>query len=197
MGKLRYCLPGVALVWLIGLEGCGPKVSSFDVSPLRACPGDTIAIGFKVSGTPSLTVTRRGDSLPDTTTYTIHARRGSKEKYARKEVITLPPGAEKTLSFDVDSVTPDSLIAVDTLSSDVWKPSVTIGSLASKSDPPISVKHGGRTAAVNAGDAPSTAFTGLTVDGPWRLAAPIPSGTPPTRLRILLQLRCQGQGTPS
>jgi hypothetical protein len=189
MGRLSCSAAGIALAWLVAVEGCKPKVVRFDVSPLRACAGDTIAIGFKVHGTPSLLVTRRGDSLPDTTTYTILARRGGKEKYAQKDVITFPPGSDKPLAFDVDSVTPDSLFAFDTLSSEVWKQSVTIGGLTSRSGRPIRVKHGGRTAVINVGSPASTAFNGLTVDGAWELAAPRDSA-PPTRLRILLQLGC-------
>ena len=195
---------GVAAACLTALFACKPKIAQFDVSPLRACLGDTVAIGFKVSGTPSLLVTRRGDSLPDTTTYTIVARRRGKEAYARKDVITLPLAADKALGFDVKTVTRDSLFASAALSPDVWKATVRIGGLISQSERPIEVKHGGRTAVVSAGAPRSDAFSGLTVDGSWELAAAILTGEvvggshpPPTRLRLLLALSCHSADTAS
>jgi hypothetical protein len=197
MGWFAHRLAGLAVACLVALPACKPKIAQFDVSPLRACRGDTVAIGFKVRGTPSLLVTRRGDSLPDTTTYTIVARRRGKEAYARKDVITMPTQAARQLSFDVKTVAHDSLYATETLSPDVWKGTVRVRGLSSLSARPIEVRHGGKAAVVAAGSPPSEAFSGLTVDGPWELAAPIVSGEvvggnhpPPTRLRLLVALGC-------
>ncbi len=157
---------------LLLLAGCGPKIHHFDVSPMRVCAGDSVAIAHRVRGTPSLVVTRRGTAEADTTTYTLQAAKGSKRTWARKDVVTLPSTTPIALSFDTRlSATRDSIVAGEPLGPPRWNDDVVIGTIRTNFDRPVQLRRGDRSTVIPSGPTTFRDWNGLPIAGDWDLRA--------------------------
>lgn len=200
MIRERSLWAGVAA---IAVAACGPKIDHFDVSPVRACVGDSVRIAYAVHGTPQLTVVRHGAPPSDTTAYQLTATRHGKVKFARKEVVTFWPGNEKTLAFDTDSVVGDSIASTDTLPAQRWG-SIPLWSVASASGRGIRVTHNGKTAVLPSDGRPSDDLRGTPIAGVWEMRAPIlpgetpgvPQHAPPASLRLHVAVCGAGSEAP-
>ena len=180
--------------------GCGPRISSFAVTPARACAGDTVMVAFSARGTASLRVapSRVGSSI-DTTRYQLIVSKGGKTASASQDVLVYRQTDADTLVLGpTRRHGADSVRVVDNLESDLWPAFVVIGAITSASGRPIAVAHDGKVAIVGTGSAP-TALDGSAVAGGWDLRAALLPGeefavagrSPPDRLRLGVQIRCR------
>ena len=183
---------------LLTSVSCSPKIISFSVAPRRACPDDSIAVNWKVVGTPSVTVTKRGGLLADTLTYTLVVQRHDKRKYARQDVIRFRAAQPETLVFVTLPRGQDSLWCVDTLRAADWNSSLEIDTTASCSGRDIRLLHGGRDVLLRGDGSRSLALSGVGLEGRWELRSRLlpgeamgdPVHSPPEKLRILVTLQC-------
>jgi len=197
----RLLTRSIGLVWAVGLtlQACGPKIHQFSVEPRRACPDDTLHIGFSVTGRPRLEVTATPAAEPETLTYTLIVDRHGKSVLARQDVVRFAARQEWPLVFAASPLGADSILTSDTLRVDDWNSTARLFAVSSSSRRALRVEHGGRVAILAADSTASEAFAGLTLAGPWRVAAALepgevlgdPAHAPPGRLRLRVTIACR------
>jgi hypothetical protein len=190
--------------------GCAPNIRNFTISPQTLCEGESALIRWDASGDIDLTVSPeppppsssmcaiRGRA---TSNYTLIARRNGKERRAAIEVIQLDDQGTEPVGFPTSAIVELDVLARGNKDPHLWSDSVRIVTVAACEGRTITVKHADRVASLPSSGAPSSAFDGTVLAGPWEMLSPLSSAERtdrvlrPTHLEILATFRCQ-KGTP-
>jgi hypothetical protein len=192
------------LVGLLALAvGCGPKISSFTVTPARACATDTVVIRYATHGTGELRVMpRRVGTATDTTRYLLVVTKNGKSIPRAQDVLVYKKSDTDTLVLGpTRRHGADSIRVQDTLRIDFWPTFIVIGEVTSASGRPVAITHNGKSA-VAAVNQPAVELAGSPVTGDWDVRAALlpgeqfatPGHSPPDRLRLRVVLRCDHAG---
>ena len=178
-------------------EACGPKINSFNVTPLRVCANDTVHISYDVSGQAKLETFIRGNEKADTISYLLVVEKGGKIIHAQQDVIRyFTP--QKPLIFWTKPLGQDSIICVDTVKNNLSPNIVIEGISVEKLDRQINITHEGKVATIEGNGIISSAFKGTHIWGEWILKAALAgnevmgnrNNPPPARIRLIITFNC-------
>jgi hypothetical protein len=200
---------GWAVVLLLGVAGCAPKVTRFDVLPFHVCEGTPSAVTWDISGTPELTTTPAIQPLPgqplryqatEDTLFKLQVTRWPyNPKVSETEVIVhqIQAPVTESIAFTM-SCEGDRLIAILPRPATDWDPKIRLETVASDGSREMTVEHEARSAMLTT-SAPSTnAFHGATMAGPWKLTTLLgstercgdPRAAPPARIILTTRSVC-------
>lgn len=184
---------------------CSPQIVSYEAVPRRLCLGSSTLLRWSVKGNttlagePSLGGTgdvRSTDSArftpPQTTVFTLTARRRGKVAFARQEVSLLDPNSPPTIVDTTGALGSESLQVVARWDSAVWDSRARVREVFSRSGRELIVRHAGRVALVAADGAASGALRDTPLAGEWIIHAALADGEvigdsihpPPAHLRL-------------
>ena len=204
---LRQC--GLMLSLLIAggsQTGCGPTIRNFVISPQALCEGESASIQWDASGSTEMTVSVEPPpaSSPTcairgraTSNYTLIARRNGKEQRKAVEVVQLADQGTEPVGLPTTAIVGQDVVARGSKDPRLWSHRVHVVTVAACNGRSVTVKHADRVVALPSSGAPSSAFDGTVLAGPWELLSPLSSAEQtdrslrPTQLQIIATFHCQ------
>jgi hypothetical protein len=186
--------------------GCGPTIRNFVISPRALCEGESASIQWDASGNTEMTVSVEPPPASSPTcairgratlNYTLVARRNGKEQRKAVEVVQLTDQGTEPVGLPTSAIVGQDVVAQGNKDPQLWSDRVRVVSVAACDGRSITVKHADRAVALPSSGAPSSAFDGTVLAGPWELLSPLSSAEQtdrslrPTQLEILATFRCQ------
>jgi len=180
--------------------GCAPKIRSFKASPFEICHDGNVRVEYKTVGKPSLSVRIHddpSDSDREILSFRLTAERFSKTNYAAQDVIRYKL-AEPVTDLILPSF-PMGEHFIEAGFTNTDRPSgLMLKKIENPTDREIRVVHNETSDILRPNGGSSSLFQGLSVDGPWKLSAPLLEGekfgdplrSPPNRLHLKLVLQC-------
>ena len=172
--------------------GCSPSIQSFRAEPNIICSGGQTRLSWNASTDGSLSAVPADATLGSVdatgtravtpaapTTYRLTIKRlwNTVSRDIGVEVVTAPSEAKQIGASVADPSTTcqgNTLAVTVTAPASAWDPRIQVTSVALTAgvNRTVLVEHAARSATVTSGG-PSTAFTGLPVQGSWRLSTPL------------------------
>jgi hypothetical protein len=200
---------GWAAVLFLGVAGCGPKVTRFDVLPFHVCEGTPSAVTWDISGTPELTTTPAIQPLPgqplrylatEDTLFKLQVTRWPYDpQVSETEVIVHQTEAplRESIAFTMSCET-DRLTAVLPRPATDWDPKIRLETVASDGSRDMTVEHDGRSATLTSSAPSTSAFQDAPMAGTWKLTLPLrptercgdPRAAPPARIILTTRSVC-------
>jgi hypothetical protein len=200
---------GWAAVLLLGVAGCAPQVTRFDVLPFHVCEGTPSAVTWDISGTPELTTTPAIQPLPgqplryqatEDTLFKLQVTRWPYHpKVSETEVIVHQTQAplREPIAFTM-SCEGDRLIALLPRPATDWDPKIRLETVASDGSRDMTVEHDGRSATLTSSAPSTSAFQDAPMAGTWKLTMPLrptercgdPLAAPPARIILTTRSVC-------
>ena len=195
--------------FLLGVSGCAPTITRFDVLPFHACEGTPSAVDWDISGTPELTTTPAIQPLPgqplryqatEDTLFKLQVTRWPyNPKVSETEVIvhqTQAPQSE-SIAFTM-RCEGDRLIATLPRPATDWDPKIRLETVASDGSRDMTVEHDGRSATLTSLAPSTSAFQDAPMAGTWKLTMPLrptegcgdPRAAPPVRIILTTRSVC-------
>lgn len=211
MINTRMMLPWITAANAVLMTACGaPSIQSFSAEPRRVCEGDTVMVHWQASGEVRLTTDPEmqiAGSVASTDTVRVAMDERTEfrldvvggEDYARQEVLVVTSGQVDTLALRTSPAGDTALVAHDSIPPKKWEDLLRIGTIASLSGRPLTVRHRGREVTLAADTTPSNALQGLKYGGQWKVHAPLvgdermgdPDNPPPEQFLLLVRHQCQ------
>jgi hypothetical protein len=211
MTKVRKLARGCcAALLILGVAGCAPKITRFDVLPVHVCEGTASAVTWEISGSLELMTTPaiqplQGEPLryqaTEDTVFTLRVTRWPYQnpQVSETEVIVYrtPPLVSEPIAFQMQC-DGSSLIGILPRPATQWDPRIRLETVASDGSREITVEHEGRSSTLTASAPSSTAFQGAPMAGTWQLTTPLsanercgdPGAAPPARIILTTHLMC-------
>ena len=210
IGQRKLARACGAAVFFLGIAGCAPEITRFDVLPTHVCEGTPSAVSWEASGSPELTTTPAIQPLPgETLRYqasedTVFTLRVSRWPYpnprvSETEVVVYrtPPAAREAIAFQLQCVG-ENLVGALARPASEWDPKLRLETVASNGARAIVVEHEGRSATLTASAPSSDTFQGTPMAGAWKVTTPLganercgdPAAAPPARIILTAHLMC-------
>jgi hypothetical protein len=175
---------GWAAVLLLGVAGCTPKVTRFDVLPFHVCEGTPSAVTWDISGSPELTTMLAIQPLPgqpvhyqatEDTLFTLQVRRWSYDPAVSETEVRVhqaPAPVREPIAFTM-SCEGDRLVAILPRPATDWDPKIRLETVASDGSREITVEHEAGSATLTSSAPSTSAFQRAPMAGTWKLTTPL------------------------